>query len=206
MMRIPLTPDGASWIAVMRGHVPMDADAFARLWDAQPATPHVVTCYGKTHDAPRRCTAYGRDYTFSGNTLRAHPMSSAPASVQEAAACARGIDARCAAACLVNFYDAAHGHYIAPHSDDERELARDAPVVSVSWCRPTTHWRRFRLQPKKHCAAGAAPYEVELHHGDVVVMGGTCQDTHTHELRKPRATVPDEAAGHRINVTFRAFV
>lgn len=34
--------------------------------------------------------------------------------------------------------------------------------------------------------AGAVRFEVELRHGDLLVMGGACQQTHRHELPAPK--------------------
>ena len=95
------------------------------------------------------------------------------------------------------------------HSDDERELLRHLPVVSLSWATPA-HYRRFRFTPRKGVSDalapewGAGPGVLRLHNGCLVVMGGLCQTTHKHELMKPTKQLA-ESSGRRINLTLRAF-
>ena len=47
---------------------------------------------------------------------------------------------------------------------------------------------------------------VTLRNGDLVVMGGTCQRTHKHEVMQVLKRSPlEEQSGRRINLTFRWF-
>jgi alkylated DNA repair dioxygenase AlkB len=78
---------------------------------------------------------------------------------------------------------------VAWHGD---RIARDLPsatiaIVSVGSPRP------FRLRPR----GGGAGLGFALGHGDLLVMGGSCQRTHQHTVPK----VVD--AGPRISLTFR---
>ena len=56
--------------------------------------------------------------------------------------------------------------------------------------------RRFQLRPKR---GAASPITLELGHGSLLVMGGTCQHAFRHGVPKERREV-----GARINLTFRA--
>merc|ERR1719322_2362284 len=58
---------------------------------------------------------------------------------------------------LVNFY-ADGGEYIGPHSDDQRQLRRGSPIVSVSWGVS----RNFVMVPKKGTQASASLRRVTL--------------------------------------------
>ena len=107
---------------------------------------------------------------------------------------------------LVNWY-ADGSHYIGAHSDDETQLADSAPIFSLSWGAS----RRFRMLPKtERPRKGEAPLwetdgpreklTLELGDGDLLVMGGTCQKTHKHDVPKTGNLV-----GRRVNATFRTF-
>ena len=82
-----------------------------------------------------------------------------------------------------------------------------APVASVTWGAS----RRFTLKPRKKVPASleadaADPVALELYlgDGDLLVMGGACQQTHVHGVPKRRKK--DEGApGRRISWTFRQF-
>lgn len=77
---------------------------------------------------------------------------------------------------------------VAPHGDRLRHR-RDAVVAVLSLGEP----RRFLLRP----TAGGEGHDFSLGWGDLLVMGGTCQDTYTHGV--PKCAF----AGPRISVQFR---
>ena len=96
------------------------------------------------------------------------------------------------------------------HSDDERDLVPRQPILSLSWSTPG-HYRRFRLTPKPRVTdallpdwGAKMPGVLHLNNGDLVVMGGHCQETHMHEVMKPTKNAR-ECKGWRVNMTFRAF-
>jgi alkylated DNA repair dioxygenase AlkB len=101
--------------------------------------------------------------------------------------------------CLVNWYEASH--YIAAHSDDERQLVDGAPIFSLSWgmC------RRFKLTSRdKSKSSSVKSLCIDLDDGDLLVMGGTCQKTHKHEV-PPIPKKEQAISGSRINFTCRCF-
>jgi hypothetical protein len=105
---------------------------------------------------------------------------------------------------------------IAAHSDDEPLLRPFAPIFSASWGAPRRFVLKGNVTPphgadaqsssaadiqssrssgpgSKSTAASRPPldlhavrFEVELRHGDLLVMGGACQATHRHELPAPK--------------------
>jgi len=205
-----LTSDRASWVL----HAPcwwdLSVEEFNKAWDGQPPHKPVIKIMGKTIQAPRFQRSFGVDYAFSGQVARAEPLEAEPIVRDVVSVCERivrewtagELDAHSSAVpgALLNFYDAAQGHYIGPHSDDEKSLAPGLPVFSVSW----GQIRRFRLQPKKH----GSTLLLNLAHGDMLVMGGTCQVTHKHELMKARKGEAAAGGPHgtrRINTTVRFF-
>ena len=171
---------------------------------------------GEEQKCARWTQIFGRDYDFAGQTARSGGPLTAAACGEELIACyqrvcgllqpsgaAGGVGLR-PNGVLINWYDGGQ-HYIGAHSDDESQLVPGAPIVSVSWGAR----RRFRMIPKKpkppKAAAAAAKQrreklEVELGDGDLLIMGGSCQKTHKHEVPKTARMV-----GKRINATFRCF-
>lgn len=209
-MRVALVDDESSWVSVDRGVVPVSPEEFDDMWSMAPSERATGTVFGRRVTFPRRTAAYGRDYTFSGTTQAARPLDEAPGYRHVRQWLAPSPN-RTANGILVNWYDAADGDRIGAHSDDERALQRGADIVCVTWASSAAHFRRFRLTSKDAAAAPAAfagedvPGVLSLRNGDVLVMGGRCQETHKHEVLPPRKRVPDESHGRRISLTIRTF-
>lgn len=211
MKVIPLTPDGRSWLLHAERWWPLDEAAIQHLWTARPVEPTRGKIMGREVDFPRRTAAYGVDYKYTGQVQRSRPLDDAPGPLPGILAALRHDAFREHNAVLMNWYDATAKEYMGAHSDDERELIRAEPVVSLSWT-TSGHHRRFRFVPKKGVADALAPdlwgYGpgcLPLRNGCLVVMGGQCQTTHKHELMKPTKAL-GESQGRRINLTLRAFV
>ena len=93
---------------------------------------------------------------------------------------------------LLNWYDGMLGHRIGPHRDDEKELVKGAPIVTISF----GETRTFRLRRWK----GEDGSDIEVTDGSVLVIPYDTNKAYTHEV-----TAPKEAKGRRISVTIRAF-
>lgn len=96
--------------------------------------------------------------------------------------------------CLQNWYLPAHK--IGLHADDKKYMQLCFPIFSLSWGGP----RRCLFRTKENRREVT---EVLLQDGDLLLMGGTCQQTHEHEVPKVRFTV-DPPAAERIDWTIRA--
>lgn len=105
---------------------------------------------------------------------------------------------RCYNGCLKNWY--LPEHTLAAHSDDEKQMRPNSPIFSLSWGGP----RRFVIKPKLN-KTGYKHLDLMIHDGDLIVMGGAMQNTHTHEVPKWRKTI-DPPTGNRINWTVREFL
>lgn len=101
-------------------------------------------------------------------------------------------------------------HHIGLHSDDEKTLKKDIPIFSLSWGGS----RRFIFHPKQHLNSDKSASiknnksilnknELILNDGDLLIMGGSTQVTHKHEV--PKLRVKDPPSSRRINWTIRAF-
>jgi alkylated DNA repair dioxygenase AlkB len=95
-------------------------------------------------------------------------------------------------ACLQNWYEPEDKMGL--HSDDEKYLRAEFPIVSLSWGGS----RRFLFRSK----TSQEKVELWLDDGDLLIMGGTTQQTHKHEIPKHR--IKDPFTSRRINWTFRA--
>jgi alkylated DNA repair dioxygenase AlkB len=180
---------------------------------------------GRAVSTPRYFQAYGRNYSFSGQTAAATSWDGAPAALAGLRRIAgllvaptvpsTGSADRAVVAvpngCLCNWYEPHHS--IGMHRDDTRELVHCAPIYSISWGHP----RKFVLEPRIPATAAAAsgtsaePLSLLLGDGDLLVMGGRCQSTHKHSIpridkaavRSAECTPPH--LGRRISFTFRSF-
>jgi len=109
--------------------------------------------------------------------------------------------------CLKNWY--LPEHTLSAHSDNERQMRPNSPIFSLSWGGP----RRFCIMPKtnKKTSPEASSkesvnkLEIMIHDGDLIVMGGSMQQTHVHEIPKWRKT-KDPPTSRRINWTVREFL
>ena len=76
------------------------------------------------------------------------------------------------------------------HSDDEKELGVEPIITSLSF--GETRRLRFVHKNKKKS------FNLELSHGDLLIMRGKTQELYKHELPKTK-----KKAGLRLNLTFR---
>ncbi|CAJ1335870.1 unnamed protein product [Effrenium voratum] len=171
-----------SWVLLLRKWLP-SGELFERLWNRHPPDLGKGKLFGKEVTFHRYQQSFGADYAFSGQTAHAHPLTQQDApevwhvlqQLQKLLALAPPLKDRNYGACLVNWYDGGK-HSMGFHSDDERGLVAAAPIFAISWgCT-----RTFRLAPKK--AGDGHKVDVEVHDGDLIVMGGACQRSHKHAI------------------------
>lgn len=189
-----------SWIQVTEKAVDVSDEDVQAMWDACPKTRDHITIYGKTHPLPRFQKLFGEArYKFSGIQLVPDPVI--PALVQRCLDYAREKYPELSwNGALANFYPDGES-YISPHSDDERDLTKGAPILSFSF----GGVRTFLVQAKeKHLdKAYATEIKFPTKHNSLIVMGGGIQTEFTHGI--PKTTKRDGVAKRRINVTVRAF-
>lgn len=166
-------------------HIEID---FEKLWNLKPDTQQQIMYAGVLHNMPRYCQSYGKDYAFSGIN---HPALEIPEELNNILQWANTISP--CNQILMNWY--ANGqHYIAAHSDDERQLVPGSPIISIS----LGGERLFRIREKKTKMIAC---DVKLQDRDVVVMEGSeFQNKFTHEIVKTA-----KKCNRRINMTLRNF-
>jgi alkylated DNA repair dioxygenase AlkB len=183
---------GGAYIVLVREFlVPANADGLLRSLLATVSWEQGKVRFFGREVAEPRLTAWCGDasYTYSGRTL--HAMSW-PAPLTDLGSQLQAFARTPFNSVLLNRYRTGEDS-MGFHSDDEPELGRNPTIASVSL--GTT--RRFLLRPKRASAA-LARLTLELAHGDLLIMGGTCQHLFRHAVPKQRAV-----SGERLNLTFR---
>jgi len=167
-----------------------DADrSFAALLADVPWKSDEVVIFGKRLETARQVAWFGDStygYTYSGTTRHALPWNAELRALKQLIEQTSGATYN---SCLLNLYhDGNEG--MSWHSDDEKELARDAAIASLSLGAA----RKFSFKHKRT----AETTSVTLEHGALLVMRGTSQAHWLHSLPKSKKiTAP------RINLTFR---
>jgi alkylated DNA repair dioxygenase AlkB len=197
-----LTENGDSWYLLKRQWWSSKKTAsFDAEWNRHPTEKHKLKLYGKVVEENRWSRSWGRSYAYSGSINTGRPVQEASSMVStlidEVNALAAGLVPAESSynACLQNWYEPEHT--IGLHADDERCHCGDCPIFSLSW--GGTRRFLFRSRQSRNICAG-----LYLKDGDLLVMGGSCQQTHTHEIPRWRKT-KDPPTANRINWTVRAF-
>jgi alkylated DNA repair dioxygenase AlkB len=187
---IPLSRQ--SWIDqfTLSPTIPID---FEVLWNIHPDMYGLIKVAGKEISTPRWQQTYGRSYTFSGMD---HPALPIPKEVQHLHDWANESMYGPFNQVLINWYQNGN-HYIGKHSDDERPLVPQAPILSISLGAE----RVFRIRDKE---TQEIVNDITMTDGMVLVMGGMHQREFLHEVPKISGAKGDRV-GRRINITFRRF-
>ena len=93
---------------------------------------------------------------------------------------------------LLNWYDAAHKHYIGKHRDSDIDRVPGSDIVTIS----LGEERVFRMRRHR----GDARVDIHIPHGSVVVIPWSTNRAWTHEV--PRFA---RHVGRRVAITVRAF-
>ena len=163
---------------------------FERLRDEIPWERHRLRLFGREVDAPRlSCWIGDADavYVYSGTRFVPHAWTPACAELRErvSSLCGESYNS-----VLCNLYRDGSDS-MGWHSDDERELARQPCIASLSFGAV----RRFRL---RHRRDPMQRLELDLASGSLLRMAGATQRNYRHDLPKSA-----RAVGPRINLTFR---
>ncbi len=172
-----------AWVDVRPGWLGGADDLFARLVTAVPWRAERRHMYDRVVDVPRLVCFYPEDAGLPDPQLRA-----ALDTLNERYAPELGEPLRTAGMCL--YRDGRDS--VAWHGDTiGRGSTEDTVVAIVSLGSP----RALLLRPR---GGGGPTLRHDLGHGDLLVMGGSCQRTWEHAVPKT-----SRAAGPRISVQFR---
>jgi alkylated DNA repair dioxygenase AlkB len=167
-----------------------DADAaIAALREELAWEQREIVLFGRRVLQPRLIAWAGaRSYRYSGQTIEPRPFTPTLERLLAAVTARTGVSFNHVLANRYRTGDDSMGM----HADDEPELGPD-PVVAIVSLGVT---RRLVVKPRR--AADAGRQDVELGHGALLVMGGTCQRHYVHGVPRQAA-----ATGERISLTFR---
>jgi alkylated DNA repair dioxygenase AlkB len=146
--------------------------------------------YGKTVPFPRLMAWYGdagSNYAFSGAAYTPLPWTEELLHIRQRILGPAGALFN---SVLLNLYRNGRDS-MGWHADDEPELGDDPLIASVNFGAS----RRFMLRYKQD---HQLKYELELHHGSLLIMKGSLQHYWQHQVPKTAQALPT-----RINLTFR---
>ncbi len=175
---------GGAWVDLARNWLPEADEVFATLVAEVPWRAERRAMYDRVVDVPRLVHTY-----VIGDELPHPRLTAARAELSAHYADELGEPFRTAGCC---FYRDGRDS-VAWHGDTiGRGSTHDTMVAIVSLGDP----RRLHLRPRDP-ERREESFAVEMGHGDLVVMGGSCQRTWEHAV--PKVAV----AGPRISVQFR---
>jgi len=173
---------GGAWVDVQHGWLAGSGEVFRRLLERVPWRAERRRMYDKTVDVPRLLCFYGEGAPMPDPVLIAARTA---------------LDAHYAAELGEAFVTAGMCLYrdgrdsVAWHGDTiGRGSTQDTMVAILSLGAP----RPLLLRPR----GGGQTLRFEAGHGDLLVMGGSCQRTWEHAI--PKTT---QAAGPRVSIQFR---
>uniref|UniRef100_A0A7S4M8Q9 Fe2OG dioxygenase domain-containing protein n=1 Tax=Vannella robusta TaxID=1487602 RepID=A0A7S4M8Q9_9EUKA len=154
----------------------------------------VIRIFGRKVIAPRYTGFVGENanltYSYSNTTKTAVEWSPLVQQVTN------GIEEYCNQkfnVALLNWYETGQ-NYIGWHSDSEKDMPPGSKIASVS----LGMTRPFQFQYQKDISVPIL--EMDLKHGDLLIMGGTVQKFYKHSLPKLPRSKPSSP---RLNFTFR---
>jgi alkylated DNA repair dioxygenase AlkB len=171
-----------AWVDLRPGWVSGSGAVFSRLAETVPWRAEKRKMYDRVVDVPRLLCFYGE-----GAALPDPVLAAAMRALSAHYGAELGEPFRTAGLCL--YRDGRDS--VAWHGDTTgRGRREDTMVAIVSLGAP----RAFVLRPR----GGGASVRHEIGHGDLLVMGGSCQRTWEHAVPKTA-----QAVGPRISVQFR---
>jgi alkylated DNA repair dioxygenase AlkB len=182
---------GGAWLEYLPAWIEAsEADRLlAALRDELAWEQRAIVLFGRRVLQPRLIAWAGSlGYRYSGQTLE--PRASTPTIADLMARVGEHTRAPFNHVLINRYRDGSDS--IGLHADDEPELGLD-PIVATLSLGAT---RRFVLKPRR--ARVGPGHSLDVHHGSLLVMGGTCQRHYVHGV--PRQS---GAAGERISLTFR---
>ena len=167
-------------------------DHLARLIGEIPWEHDETVMFGKRIVTKRKVAWFadgGRPYAYSGTEKQAHSWTEHLLSLKSMAEKISGATCN---SCLLNLYHDG-GEGMGWHSDDERSLTANAPILSLSFGAE----RKFSFRHK----TTKETVPVLLENGSLLVMAGETQRHWHHQLPKSA-----KVSSPRVNLTFRTVI
>jgi alkylated DNA repair dioxygenase AlkB len=168
--------------------------SFEDIWDLNNNKQDVVIIFGKPTECPRYTQTYMRDYKYSGTQ---HKAVALPEKLKPYLEWANSLKPnQTYNQVLLNWYKDGT-QYIGAHCDDEKEIVKEHPIVSIS----LGETRTFRIREKE---TKEIVSDISMKNQTYLIMCGDMQKKYTHEVPKVSGKKGEEM-GRRINITFRKF-
>lgn len=166
---------------------------FDKLWQLHPPELGKIKIMGREIFTPRFQQSYDKPYYFSGMS---HPAIPLPLEFRPFLEWANSMNYGIFNMTLVNYYRNS-SDYIGKHCDNEKQLVKDSPILSISLGSP----RLFRIRYKEN---NKIIKDIILNPNSYIIMGGKFQTHLLHEIVKVtgKKCLSNE---RRINITFRQF-
>jgi alkylated DNA repair dioxygenase AlkB len=183
-----------SW--VIQGNLPkniIDLYNFESLWNLHPEEYGQIKIFNKLINTPRWQQTYCKDYWYSGML---HEALLLPEEFQIFYDWINTLDMGLYSGkfnqLLINWYRDGN-HYIGKHSDNESQIVKDSPIMSIS----LGSKRKFIIRDKK---TSDIVLDLEMVNNSYLIMCGEMQKNYTHEVPKDK-----KIKDRRINITMRQF-
>jgi len=151
-----------------------------------------IKIFNKNMLQPRLTAYYGdKNYCYSGIIMQSQPWHHLLLIIKKAIEAIANVNFN---AVLLNQYRDGNDS-MGWHSDDEKELGKTSVIASLS----LGETRRFMLRRKDD---HQVKIELNLAHGDLLIMGGETQRFWQHQIPKTGKKIAPEIQP-RINLTFR---
>lgn len=202
MSEITIPLSSKSFMTLIENCVICSDNDFNDLMIQKPEIRGVVKMFGKPVEIARFQKLYGVkgakvSYTFTGTRLEAE--ENIPKLVQD---CLDFVKEKYSDfkwnGALVNWYPTGED-YISQHSDDEKDLCKNAPICSFSFGSERT----FLIQKKDGIKVFIDELKIPTKHQSMISMCGSMQKEFKHGIPKTKKSEP--VPGSRINITIRAF-
>ncbi len=165
---------------------------FQKLWNTHSPEYNKIKIYGRICYSKRYQNSYGFPYKFSGTIVDAKPI---PSYLQPYINYFSELYKVTFNMCLLNFYENGE-HYIGMHSDNEKQIVKNTPIITITFLEDPEMPRKFVIQNKKT----KEKRTINLKHNTYFVMGGTHQNTHKHGI-----PIQKKIKSRRISITLRVF-
>ena len=182
-----------------KGYIPkylqLNDNQYETLWNMHPVKQNKVLIYNKLVKVPRWQQAYGKNYSFTGNTVIAKPLTEQLKKYIDWANKNELENGRTGElnGILINWYQDGN-HYIGWHSDDERQLNKNSPIYTISFGAKRT----FKIR-EKYNKKNVTNFELE--NNNFFIMGGNFQKYFQHQIPKRK-----KCSNTRISITIRSFL
>jgi len=167
----------------------LNFDEFEEFYNTKPNKKHEIFIFGKYVEQPRYTQTYGKDYIYSNTISKSIPFTKL---LSKYLIFVNKLDNNSNMA-LVNWYNNGK-EYIGWHSDDEKQIKKCTPIISITFGAE----RDFQIREKKN---KKNKISIKLQNNSYLIMGGDFQDEFQHQL--PRRLKCKEK---RINITFREII